>query len=357
MATGVGVLTALTLWSQPDPGPLDFAVAVLGLAAAMLQLWRPVAGALAATVLAAFSPIATTAATVGALQVAWRTRFGTAVAVAVAGIAAHLLQWVRNPVPALGFDWWAILVTVAYLALLGWGTLARSHRDLVMSLRERARRAEAEQGRLVAEARAAERRGLAREMHDVLANRLSLVATHAGALEFRPDASPEKVALAAGVVRSGVHQALEELRQVIVLLREDDAAASSGPGPTAADLEALIEETRAAGQQVTLCGEFPGDLPPSVGRTVYRIVQEGLTNARKHAAGNEVEVTLSGLPGAELEIEIRNALLAPGTTPDAPGSGLGLVGLTERVRLAGGRLDHERIDGRFHLRARLPLPT
>nr|WP_204745357.1 histidine kinase [Glycomyces paridis] len=358
MAAGVGALTALTLWSRPDPGPLDFAVAALSLAAAMVQLWRPVTGALAATVLAVFSPLATTAATVGALQVAWRTRFRTAVAVALAGIAAHLVQWVWYPNPALGFDWWAVLVTVAYGALLGWGTLARSHRELVMSLRERARRAEAEQGRLVAEARAAERRGLAREMHDVLANRLSLVATHAGALEFRPDAPPEKVALAAGVVRSGVHQALEELRQVIVLLREDEATASSGPGPTAAELEALVEETRAVGQPVAVSGVlFPDDLPSSLGRTVYRIVQEGLTNARKHAAGNEVSVALSGSPGEELVIEIENALPAPGTAPAVPGSGLGLVGLTERVRLAGGQLDHERTDGRFRLRARLPWPA
>lgn len=358
MAVAVGGLTALTLWSRPDPGPLDVAVAVLSLAAGMLQLWRPVGGALVATVLAVASPVATPAATTGALQVAWRTRFRTGAAVALAGVAAHLLQWLRYPNPSLGFDWWALLVTVAYGALLGWGTLARSHRDLVMSLRERARRAEAEQGRLVAEARAAERRGLAHEMHDVLANRLSLVATHAGALEFRPDAPPEKVALAAGVVRSGVHQALEELRQVIVLLREDEPAGSGGPGPTASDFEALVAETREAGQPVGVDGGLPWEeMPPSLGRTAFRVVQEGLTNARKHATGNEVAVSLSGAPGAELEITIVNDLAAPGTGPAAPGGGLGLVGLTERVRLAGGRLDHERIDGRFRLRARLPWPT
>nr|BFF25471.1 hypothetical protein GCM10025732_34360 [Glycomyces mayteni] len=222
MTAGVGALTALSLLSQPSLGPLEYAVAVLAWASAVVQVWRPVGGALAATVLAVLSPMATTAATVGALQTAWRTRFRTAVAVSLAGIGAHLLQWVWHPNAALDFKWWALLVAAVYGALLGWGTLARSHRDLVISLRERARRAEAEQGRRVAEARAAERRGLAREMHDVLANRLSLVATHAGALEFRPDAPPEKIALAAGVVRDGVHQALEELREVIGLLREDE---------------------------------------------------------------------------------------------------------------------------------------
>ncbi len=358
MLAGVGLLTALSLWTRPSPGPLDFAVAALSVAAALLQLWRPVAGALAATVLAVLSPVATPAATVGALQAAWRARFRTALAVAAAGIGAHLLQWAWHPHPTLDFDWWTILVVIAYGALLGWGALARSHRELVMSLRQRARRAETEQGRRVAEARAAERRGLAREMHDVLANRLSLIATHAGALEFRPDAPPEKVAMAAGVVRDGVHQALEELRQVITLLREDEATAASGPPPTLADLHGLIEATRQTGQPVRLELDIPGEaLPPSIARTAYRVLQEGLTNARKHAAGHQVDVALTGGPGTGLTIELGNPLPAPGTAPAVPGSGLGLVGLTERVRLAGGELDHHGGEGRFRLRARLPWPT
>ncbi|WP_232822811.1 sensor histidine kinase, partial [Glycomyces dulcitolivorans] len=220
----------------------------------------------------------------------------------------------------------------------------------------RARRAEAEQGRRVAEARAAERRGLAREMHDVLANRLSLVATHAGALEFRPDAPPEKVALAAGVVRDGVHQALEELRQVISLLREDEDAPGASR-PTLDDLEGLLADARAAGQAVEVRDGLAGEVPPPLGRTAFRVVQEGLTNARKHAAGLPVAVALSGGPGSELVVEVANPLPEPGTGPVVPGSGLGLVGLTERVRLAGGALDHEAVDGRFLLRARLPWPT
>ncbi|MFG3341921.1 sensor histidine kinase [Glycomyces sp. NPDC048151] len=354
---GVAVLTALSMWSRTDLGPLDFAVAALCVAAAFVQVWRPVSGALAATVLAVLSPVATPAATVGALQSAWRGRFHTAVAVAVAGIAAHLLQWVRHPNPALGFGWWALLVTVAYGALLGWGALARSHRELVWSLRERADRAEAEQGRRVAEARAAERRALARDMHDVLANRLSLVATYAGALEFRPDAPPEKTAAAAGVIREGVHQALEELRQVIGLLRLDDEAAAGGP-VTAADFAKLIEESRAAGQTVEVHGAFELELlPPTIGRTAFRVLQEGLTNARKHAAGEAVAVGMSGGPGTDLVIETSNPAAAQANTPTVPGSGLGLVGLTERVRLAGGVLDHGSRDGRFELRARLPWPT
>lgn len=354
---GVAVLTALSLWSRAELSPLDFAIGALCVGAALMQVWHPVAGAFGATVLAVLSPVATPAATVGVLQSAWRGRFRTAALVAVAGIAAHLLQWIRHPNPALGFAWWALLVVVSYGALLGWGALANARRRLLISLHERAERAEAEQGRRVAEARAAERRALARDMHDVLANRLSLVATHAGALEFRPDAPPEKIAMAAGVVRDGVHQALEELREVIGLLREDDETAAGGP-VTVADFESLIDETRAAGQPVEASiGISAAVLPPALGRTAYRVLQEGLTNARKHAAGATVELALTGAPGAELTIDVANPLPAQAGTATIPGSGLGLVGLTERVRLAGGRLDHERSGGRFRLLARLPWPT
>ncbi len=94
----------------------------------------------------------------------------------------------------------------------------------------------------------------------------------------------------------------------------------------------------------------------SIGRTAFRILQEGLTNARKHAPGLPVDVALRGEPGKRLLIELRNPL-PPRPAEDANGSGLGLVGLTERVRLAGGELDHGAADGGFRLRARLPWPA
>ena len=113
------------------------------------------------------------------------------------------------------------------------------------------RRAEAEQGRRVAEARTLERTKMAREMHDVLAHRLSLLATYAGALEYRPDSSPEKLAQAAGVIRTGVHQALDELREVISVLRDTEIEEGPGgrPQPTFADIEGLVAESRAAGRE------------------------------------------------------------------------------------------------------------
>ncbi|WP_237101784.1 sensor histidine kinase [Nonomuraea sp. MG754425] len=362
MVLGVGGLSSLTLWSQAD-GPmwgLDVVVAAVSLVAALAQLWWPTSGALAATLLATLSPVATAAATVGALQVAQRRRFPVAAAVAAGGVAAHVLQGLWRPSSGISQQWWLLLICASYGALLGWGALARSRRALLISLHERADRAEAEQGRRVAEARMAERRRLAREMHDVLAHRLSLVATHAGALEYRPDSSPEQVARAAGVVRTGVHQALEELRQVIGLLREqDDQVDELQPQPALADLPGLIADAQEAGQEVRLREEAidDGAVPQAASRTAYRVVQEGLTNARKHAPGRPVDVLLHGTPGTHLLIDIRNPLAPADTAPLAPGSGLGLVGLTERVRLAGGQLDHHHTEGEFRLHARLPWPA
>ncbi|KAB8194931.1 sensor histidine kinase [Nonomuraea phyllanthi] len=357
---GVGGLTAVTWWGlSGGPMPeLDLAVAVASLAAALAQLWWPVPGALAATVLAVASPVATPAATMAAVQVARRRPFPVAAAVTAAGMAAHVVQGLWRPNSGISLTWWLVLIFASYGALLGWGALARSRHALLMSLRERARRAEAEQGRRVAEARMAERRRLAREMHDVLAHRLSLVATHAGALEYRPDSSPDQLARAAGVVRTGVHQALEELRQVIGLLREeDDLLDEREPRLGLADLPRLADEARGAGQSVRISDETSGAAPPAAARTGYRVVQEALTNARKHAPGQPVEVLLRGAPGARLLIDVSNPLPAPGSDPAAPGSGLGLVGLTERVRLAGGQLDHESTGGRFRLQAWLPWPA
>jgi signal transduction histidine kinase len=357
----VGALNTVSLWGRAGGSLLwmDVAVAVVSVFAAVAQLWWPISGTLAATLLAAVSPAATPAATMGALQVAQRRRLPVAAAVAAVGIAAHVVRGLWRPPSGISLDWWLLLICVTYGALLGWGGLARSRRELLISLRERARRAEAEQGRRVAEARMAERHTLAREMHDVLAHRLSLLATYAGALEYRPDSSPEQLARAAGVVRGGVHQALEELRQVIVLLREEDNEDDDlRPQPTLADLPDLLAETRGAGQTVRLCEEA-GDvatLSPTVARTAYRVTQEGLTNARKHAPGLPVDMLLGGTPGTGLLIDIRNPLPAEESAPLVPGSGLGLVGLTERVRLAGGQLDHEIIDGEFRLHASLPWP-
>jgi signal transduction histidine kinase len=359
---GSGLLIGATVvgrWSSDPPEPLltlDIAAGVLAFLLTPLLVWWPVRGTAALTVLAVLSPAATPPATMGALQVARRHDRVAAIAVAAGGIAAHAVQGAWRQNGGMSYGWWLALVTIAYGALLGWGLWARAREALIRTLQERAQRAEAEQGRRVAEARMLERRRIAREMHDVLAHRLSLLATFAGAMEFRPDAPPEQLSRAAGVVRSGVHQALDELREVIGLLREDDSGDGIHPQPVLADVPRLVAESRAAGADVRLreSVDDPAEAPPTVARTAYRVVQEGLTNARKHAAGQTVRVTVSGGPGAGLDVDVRNALGAKGTLP--PG-GAGLVGLTERVHLAGGTLDHQESGGEFRLHASIPWPA
>ncbi|WP_240809927.1 sensor histidine kinase [Actinomadura sp. WMMA1423] len=369
LAAVAGALTALTVWSRVSTQGagavlgLEIAVALASWLLAPLLVWRPVGAALALTALAALSPTATPAASMGVLHVAQRRPFRQAAMVGAAGVAAHVVQGLWQPNRGISFSWWLLLIAAGYGALIGWGALARARRELLDSLRERARRAEAEQGRRVAEARMAERTRIAREMHDVLAHRLSLLATYAGALEYRPDAPPEKLSQAAGVIRTGVHQALDELREVILLLRAEDSGEDAGaedrPQPVLEDVPRLVEESRDAGGQVELRDETVGAsaLPAAAGRAAYRVVQEGLTNARKHAGGRPVRVVLEGRPGSRLVVDIRNPLPEDGAAPLAPGSGTGLVGLTERVRLAGGRLDHQAAEGEFRLRAWLPWPA
>ena len=361
--TGIGALTAATILGQATSHEssglliLDIAVGLVAVALVPVMLRWPVPGALALAALAALSPAATPAATLGTLYVAQRRPLAIAVAAGGADVVAHLIRGLWRPNGSLPYGWWAVLVIAAGAALVGWGQGARARQALLASLRERARRAEAEQASRVAEARVAERARIAREMHDVLAHRLSLLATYAGALEYRPDAPPEQLARAAGVVRAGVHQALDELREVITVLRDDDVDGKH-PLPGVADLDGLIAETRDAGTAVDVTRRVtqPEDLPGGLGRTAYRVVQEGLTNARKHAPGQPVRVLLAGKPGGRLVVELANPV-GP-ADPVINGSGTGLIGLTERVRLAGGEIDHTiSADGEFVLRAWLPWPA
>jgi signal transduction histidine kinase len=254
--------------------------------------------------------------------------------------------------------WTLVLLAIVVL----WGMVVRSRRQLVVSLRDRAERAEAEQQLRVIQARFLERTRIAREMHDVLAHRISLLSLHAGALEIRPDAAPADVAGAAGVIRASAHQALQDLREVIGVLREPDGDGEpERPQPTLRELHALADESRAAGVKVRLevRVEDADGLPAGTGRTAYRIVQEGLTNARKHAPGTTVRVAVGGAAGSGLSVEVRNPVrVGGGPLPAIPGTGTGLVGLTERATLAGGRLTHGRTpEGEFALQAWLPWPA
>jgi signal transduction histidine kinase len=248
-----------------------------------------------------------------------------------------------------------VLATGIQTAVVGWGMFIRSQRELLLALRERTRQAEAERDLRVDQARAQERTRIAREMHDVLAHRLSLLSLHAGALEVRPDAPPEQMARAAAVVRASAHQALEDLRQVIDVLRAAEPAdgEKQRPQPTLRDVAALVEESRDAGTAVELEQRVDAeDVPAATGRTVYRIVQEGLTNALKHAKGAHAEVVVRYVDSS-VELEIADN--GPGAATE-DGMGHGLVGMRERVALYGGTIQSgPRDGGGFVLRAQLPV--
>jgi signal transduction histidine kinase len=249
---------------------------------------------------------------------------------------------------------------LTYFALIagafGWGLFRRSRQQLIASLRERAELAEADAELRAERVRREAREEIAREMHDVLGHRLSLLSVHAGALEFNTSAPRAEITRAAGVIRESAHLALSDLREVIGVLRAGQAEGER-PQPELADLPRLVAEARAAGGRIELTGPPDGPAPPPVvGRTAYRIVQEALTNVRKHAPGAAVTVRVTGAPAGRLTVEVRNAA-PPGPAPDAGGAacgGQGLIGLAERARLAGGELRAGPADGGFRVRAWLP---
>ena len=239
-----------------------------------------------------------------------------------------------------------LLVTPLVAAAIGWGMFLRARRQLLATLRERATRAEADQRLHEDRARTAERTRIAREMHDVLAHRISLLALHAGGLELRPDLPAEKVRETAELMRLTARQALEELRGVIGVLREEtghDQEPPAAPQPTLSDIRRLVDETRLAGARIDLqmAVDPANTVPSALGRDAYRIVQEALTNVGKHASGSTAWVQVTGGPEEGLHVSVRNRRPLRATAgPALPGSGAGLLGLQERVALAGGTLVH-----------------
>ena len=336
---------------------------VIGGAALCLALWWrrrwPVALGLASVPMFAFSSSAGVAGLIILFTVAAYHRWQLAALIGGLQLAMHpvfrSVQPDDNSLPR-----WAdlALVVLAMTAVVLSGMFVRGRRE---SRQERVRHAEAEQHLLVEQARHAERTRIAREMHDVLAHRISLLSLHAGALEFRPDAPPDEVARAAAVIRASAHHALEDLRMVIGILRDGaEGEAPQPPQPTLAALPELLEESRAAGMRLhtELRVADLATIPDSVGRHALRIVQEALTNARKHAPSSPVDLRFEGAPGDGLAIEVRNTapVLAVGEA-EIPGAGTGLIGLAERATLSGGSLEHGLDEaGEFRLRAWLPWP-
>ncbi|MFE3599446.1 sensor histidine kinase [Streptomyces sp. NPDC059096] len=359
LASGVGLLAVETLQQAHNPELVDAFDLVAGFLACC-SLWlrrsRPVELAIVLSVLSVVAPLAGGASLVALFCVAVHRTFRPVVMVGSVALVTGIAQAYVRPDPTTSFTVLVVATVVLLLLAIGWGMLVRARRQLVVALRERAVRAEAEAELRAEQAQRLAREAIAREMHDVLAHRLTLLSVHAGALEFRPDAPAAEIAGAAGVIRDSAHDALQDLRMIIGVLRAPDGDDTERPQPTLATLDALVAESRKAGMEVDLDNRVtdPSAVPASVGRTAYRIAQEALTNARKHAPGTGSTVEVSGGPGDGLTLAVRNA--APtGVVEKVPGSGQGLIGLTERAALAGGRFEHGPTgDGGFAVRAWLP---
>lgn len=239
--------------------------------------------------------------------------------------------------------------------MMGWGMYLGSRRELVWTLEARARRAEEDRDLRVTQARITERTRIAREMHDVLAHRITQVSMHAGALAFREDLDASRLRSGLTEIQGQANTALHELRGVLGVLRDDGSEQPDQPQPTYDDIARLVAEAAAADMNVHLSDLIDNrgqTMPDQLGRTLYRIVQEGLTNARKHAPGARVTVALSGNPEDGIDVTLRNPLGFASTA--TPGAGLGLVGLSERAELAGGRLLRHREGVTFVLKGWLP---
>jgi signal transduction histidine kinase len=335
--------------------------ATLGALCCLSLWWRrrwPFGVALVCVLLGAFSTFGTVAGLFALSSLAVHRHVRPALLVAALSVPSAVVCsiWLGRTTA------WSVMLPTAALAAaaIAWGMFVRARRQLLSTLRERAERAEADQLVRAERARLAERTRIAREMHDVLAHRISLVALHAGALEVALDLPPAQVRESAALLRSTAHQALEELRDVIGVLRDEPGQerASTLPQPTLADIPRLVDETRRSGAKVDLEMQVEGAAaaPGPLGRDAYRIVQEALTNITKHARGTHARVRVSGAPNRGLHVSVRNPpAVGAHARPALPGSGTGLLGLQERVTLANGVLVHgPDASGDFVVEADLP---
>jgi signal transduction histidine kinase len=260
------------------------------------------------------------------LSLYWPSRW-TFVAAAVLIVADVLVfSLPRHPTPWYSFAVLGPAIGLAWMVVLGGAA----------GFRRRATEERVRQAAVTAEARlrerlADERLRIARELHDVLAHTISVIAVQSGAALDSLDAEPERARTALRVVRTAAKQAMPELRAALGLLRSDGYPAPDRfSQPTLDQLDELVEHARAAGLRVTVTAD-PLELPVFLGLTAYRIVQEALTNVVRHAGASSVHVAIArSSDGVTIDVSDDGNGSAPA------GSGLGLAGMRERVALVGG---------------------
>jgi signal transduction histidine kinase len=245
-------------------------------------------------------------------------------------------------------------VTAVLLPVLA-GRLVRHHRRQTQQLEQLTAELEHERERSAQMAVAEERARIARELHDVVAHGLSVIAIQADGAEAALDKDPELARRPLKAIRRSAEDSLGEMRRLLGVLREDGAGADLAPQPGLAQLPALVERAHAAGMPVTLHVEgTPRPLPASLDLSAFRIVQEALTNVHKHAAGAPASVWVTWRREA-LGLRVRDS--GKGSPAHVNGEGHGLVGMRERVKLHGGEMSAGPLSGGgFQVMARIPLP-
>ncbi|MFE0348779.1 sensor histidine kinase [Streptomyces griseoluteus] len=244
------------------------------------------------------------------------------------------------------------------LAVIG-GLWMGNRRRLVRALNAQVEHLRTERELREAAARMAERSAIAAEMHDVLAHRLSLIALHTGVLATKKDTLPGPVIERLSLLRTASTDALTDLRDVLGALHTaENLPPTDPPAPVLRDVEEMVEQARSAGQSISVTVDgSPARAPAAHRLAVYRLVQEALTNARKHAPGAPVIVRIDYTPPATL-VEVTNSpSTGPTGVPSVP-SGFGLIGLRERVEALGGHLNAGPGGaGTWRLAARIPHPV
>jgi signal transduction histidine kinase len=284
--------------------------------------------------------------------------------VSLVGSAAALLRWagpsLHNGVDPTGYRLVAIgLVVYGVLispVIIAWvlGDSMQYRRAYYLSLEDKANRLERERDQQSQIAAAAERARIARELHDVVAHNVSVMVVQAEGASYALDASPDQARQALGAIAQTGRTALAEMRRLLGVLRTEDGAASLAPQPGVHQLKDLLEQVRAAGLAVTFTVEgIPVELPQGVALAAYRIVQESLTNTRKHG-GPQVSASVAL---SYREDELRMVITDDGRGAHAltDGMGNGLVGMRERAALYCGVITAgPRPDGGFEVEAVLP---
>lgn len=338
---------------------LDLALGVMCFVATWWRRTHPVLVCTLTNLAAMVSVSSSGAGALALVSLSTRRRWREIAPQIVLGIACSAVadEFVYRPDPSESpLVRYSFIVAITAV-LVAWGMYIGSRRELLASWRSRAMLAEQEQQAKVAQARSVERARIAREMHDVLAHRISTVSMYAGALAYRADLTPEQVHDTASTIEENSRLALTELREVLGVLREGPGDADpEQPQAGRDDVDELVEQSRAAGMRVSYVRtDDLQTVAATTARTLYRCLQEGLTNARKHAPASAVTVRVEPGRSGGIDLLVANPLPIGDRSPTLPPSGLGLIGLGERVELSGGRYSTTRTDdGMFILHVWLP---